>query len=150
LITNYTSLCSTKSLVSSQYSRYIPHPNIGNPHFHRDMALLWLSHQNNVVQQILGTLPRVTTLDRLLASRPYFILWLHDQFARYLAIWRQDPTLLIALHLCIQLLQIVERLMILFPSNYPRQKYEVLHQHLVDACIFAGIPPPSPPSYINL
>jgi hypothetical protein len=31
-----------------------------------------------------------------------------------------------------------------------RQKHEVLHQHLVDACIFSGIPPPLFPSYTIL
>ncbi|KAF9519724.1 hypothetical protein BS47DRAFT_1312356 [Hydnum rufescens UP504] len=143
-------LFHSRNLVTSQYSRYVPHPNIGDPHFNRDKAVLWLSHQQRVVQNFLPALPRVAgPKDNMLASRPYFTFWFHDQLARYLNIWRQDPTLHIALHLCVTLLRPVEYLMTLFPSNYPRQRYEVLHQRLVDACIFAGIPPPPPPSYLN-
>ncbi|KAF9519727.1 hypothetical protein BS47DRAFT_1083978 [Hydnum rufescens UP504] len=140
-------LFDTKNLVSSQYSRYVPHPNIGDPHFHRDRAMSWLRHQKNVTQQFLGALSHVTGLKNTLATRPYLTFWFHDQLARYLDIWRRDPTLRIALDLCVQLLPPAEYLIALFPSNHPRQKYEALHQRLVDACILSGIPPPSPPSY---
>ncbi|KAF9519719.1 hypothetical protein BS47DRAFT_1083423 [Hydnum rufescens UP504] len=143
-------LFHTQNLVSSQYSRYIPHPNIGDHRFNSDKAVLWLSHQQHIAQNFLPALTRITGLNNnILATHPYLIFWFHDQLARYLNIWQQDRTLHIALHLCVQLLGPVEYLMTVFPSNYPRQKYEVLHQRLVDACIFAGIPPPSRPSYIN-
>ncbi|KAF9519731.1 hypothetical protein BS47DRAFT_1358046 [Hydnum rufescens UP504] len=89
-------------------------------------------HQKDVAQQFLGALSRVTgSKENTLATRPYFTFWFHDQLDRYLDIWEQDPTLRIALDLCVQLLPIVECLMNLFPSNRPRQKYEALHQRLV-------------------
>jgi len=143
-------LFDTKNLVSSQYSRYVPHPSIGDPRFHRDKAMLWLRYQQNVMQQFLGALSRVTGLrENTLATRPYFTFWFHDQLDRYLHIWEQDPTLRIALDLCVQLLPTAECLLNLFPSNGPRLKYEVLHQRLVNACNFSGIPSPSPPRYMN-
>ncbi|KAF9519600.1 hypothetical protein BS47DRAFT_1387894 [Hydnum rufescens UP504] len=144
-------LFDIKNLVSSQYTRYVPHPNIGDPRFHRDQALLWLGNQKNLMQQFLGGLSRITNWkDNPLATRPSFTLWFLDQLARYLDIWGHDRTLHIALDLCVLLLPTVERLMVLFPSNFPRQKYEVLHQHLVDACAFTGIRPPLAPSYTIL
>ncbi|KAF9519726.1 hypothetical protein BS47DRAFT_1083994 [Hydnum rufescens UP504] len=141
-------LFDTRNLVSSQYSRYVPHPNIGDPHFHRDKAMSWLNHQKNVAHQFLGALSHVTGLRNTLATRPYLTFWFHDQLARYLDTWRQDPTLRIALDLCVQLLPPAEYIMALFPSNDPREKYEILHQRLVDACILSGIPAPPPPNYI--
>ncbi|KAF9519718.1 hypothetical protein BS47DRAFT_1324447 [Hydnum rufescens UP504] len=141
-------LFDTKNLVSSRYSRYVPHPSIGGPHFHWNKAMSWLGHPQNIVQQFLGALSHITDLENALATQPHLTFWFNEQLARYLDIWQQDPTLRIALDLCVQLLPVVECLIILFPSSHPRQKYEVLHQRLVDACIFCGIPPPSPPSYI--
>ncbi|KAF9519732.1 hypothetical protein BS47DRAFT_1312358 [Hydnum rufescens UP504] len=147
LITNDSPLRSTKNLVSSQYSRYVPHPNVGDPRFHRDKAMSWLSHRTHVVQQFVA-LSHGAGLKNTLGTRPILTLWFHDQLARYLNIWGQDPTLHIALDLCLQLLPLAEYLIALFPSDYPRQRYEALHQRLVDACILSGIPPPSPPRYI--
>jgi len=142
-------LFDTKNLVSSQYSRYVPHPNIGDPRFHRDKAMIWLRYQQNVVQGFLGALSRVTgSKENTLATRPYFTFWFYDQLDRYLDIWEQDQTLRIALDLCVQLLPITECLLNLFPSYGPRRKYEVLHLRLVNACIFSGLSPPPPPRYI--
>jgi len=108
----------------------------------------WLRHQTDIMQQFLVILSRFTDLkDNTLATRPYFTFWFHNQLDRYLDIWQKDPTLLLALDLCIQLLPTIECFMTLFPSNYPRQKYEAVHLRLVNACIRAGIPPPSPPRY---
>ncbi|KAF9519741.1 hypothetical protein BS47DRAFT_1288133 [Hydnum rufescens UP504] len=76
-------LFDTQNLVSSQYTRYIPHPSIGDPHFHRDKAELWLRHQKNVMQGFVAALSRVTGLkENSLATRPYFTFWFHDQLAR--------------------------------------------------------------------
>ncbi|KAF9519604.1 hypothetical protein BS47DRAFT_1312196 [Hydnum rufescens UP504] len=144
-------LFDIKNLVSSHYSRYIPHPSIGDPRFHRDEALSWLYQQKNVMRHSLGALSRIKGLkENPLATRPYLTFWFHNQLDRYLDIWKQDPTLHLALDLCIQLLPTVECLMVLFPSNYPRQKYETIHLRLVDACIRAGISPPPHPSYMIL
>ncbi|KAF8318453.1 hypothetical protein DL93DRAFT_2054507 [Clavulina sp. PMI_390] len=111
-------LFNTQNLVSSQFTSHVPHPYLGDGSFHRAKAVNWLNHQRHVANFLFGRLEMITGLHHnLLAKRPYFIFWFFGQVARYLNIWQQDNTLIMALDLAKTLLPPMEYLMSIYPSE---------------------------------
>jgi len=141
-------LFNTQILVSSHWSRKVPHPFLGDPHFNREKALGWLRRQMLVAKHFLGNLRVVTGLnDHILARRPQYIFWFHSQISRYLTVWEHDPTLIIALDLSNLIVPAIEYLLSIFPSSYQRKRYLELHARLVKACHAACLEAPAPPDF---
>ncbi|EIN12958.1 hypothetical protein PUNSTDRAFT_118598 [Punctularia strigosozonata HHB-11173 SS5] len=136
-------LFNTRMCISYDYQRFIP--QVFSGFAPRAKAQEWLSRQVVVSKNVVFNLHQVTGFaSSALALRPFFVYWFIGQVSRALTLWSYDHSLLVALEVCKGMLEPIEYLYALFPSPILRRRMETIKQQTINACVAAGVTPPSP------
>ncbi|KAI0754624.1 hypothetical protein C8Q80DRAFT_1247411 [Daedaleopsis nitida] len=106
---------------------------------YREKAEMWLQTQTWVCNRLYEALKNPEDESR---QRPLFIFWLMAHISRALALFKGDPTLLVALDAAKSFSAPLELLMWFWPSQSTREQWEPLRYQLVHACLKGGVAPP--------
>ncbi|KAI0345770.1 hypothetical protein BDW22DRAFT_911768 [Trametopsis cervina] len=139
-------LFNARMSISYEFQRYIPQVTAdANLAFHRKKAEDWLTHQASVAKRTMYGLQTITGQPNVtFARRPFFVFWFMSQVSRALLLWSCDNTLTIALEVSKSLIGPIEYLMSMWPCADQQRRYRELRANIENACIVAGVPPPSP------
>ncbi|KAI9060849.1 hypothetical protein FKP32DRAFT_1687389 [Trametes sanguinea] len=134
-------LFSARMCFTLDFQRYIPYVSSNNS-LPRQKAESWLRRQMAVTQYLWDCLH--TNPANELGTRSFLVYWFMGHVLRALVIWENDPTMTLALDAAKFFVLPLEYLMQLWPSQNQREKWQGIRMKLVEACIEAGIPLPSP------
>ncbi|KAI8993760.1 hypothetical protein BD414DRAFT_480378 [Trametes punicea] len=139
-------LFSLRICVSYEFQRFIPQiTTTGNALFYRDKAETWLRHLNESITEVWEALRRGEKGDKELDHRKsLFIFWYMSGIKKCIILWEADNTLLLALTTACQAATYLEHLILFWPSDRVRAIWQKMRFQLVEACLEAGVPPPSP------
>ncbi|KAI0775649.1 hypothetical protein BD413DRAFT_491464 [Trametes elegans] len=138
-------LFSLRLCVSYEFQRFIPQiTTTGSLLFYRDKAEAWLRHVSEGVDIVWEGLRAGQLGHKDLDHRKsLFIYWYLAGIRKCLVLWETDPTLDLALSIACKAASHLEYLLLFWPSIRVRQIWQDMRYGLVQACIKAGMPPPS-------
>ncbi|KAI0633373.1 hypothetical protein C8Q77DRAFT_1114598 [Trametes polyzona] len=139
-------LFSLRICVSYEFRRFIPQiTTAGNALFYKEKAEGWLRYFGSAVDQVWAALRAATPGDKDLDHRKsLFIFWFMSGIKKCLALFDADPTLTLALTVGSRAANYLEYFLLFWPAARLRQIWLALRLKLVQACLQAGQPPPSP------
>ncbi|KAI0645408.1 hypothetical protein C8Q79DRAFT_964451 [Trametes meyenii] len=140
-------LFSLRICVSYEFQRFIPQITTnGSSLFYRDKAEDWLRHLDRAINFLYNGL-RTKGPSRggqdLDHRKSFFVFWYLSGIKKCLVLWEADPTLDLALKVGCRAAGQVEHLLLFWPSSRVRLIWQNMRFELVQACIQAGVPPPS-------
>ncbi|RPD56159.1 hypothetical protein L227DRAFT_508824 [Lentinus tigrinus ALCF2SS1-6] len=137
-------LFSARMCVSHEFQRYIPQITTNGRLFYRDKAEGWLKLRMVMAERLWQNLQAGIPVPALDHRKPLLIYWFMSHVIKALVLWREDPTLTIALEASKTFVKRTEYLMMFWPSAQQRREWQKVRYELVEACIKSGVPPPEP------
>ncbi|KAH9855245.1 hypothetical protein C2E23DRAFT_883200 [Lenzites betulinus] len=138
-------LFSLRICVSYEFQRFIPQiTTTGNALFYRDKAEAWLRYLAQAVDAVWDALRTSAAGGSELDHRKcLMIFWFMSGIKKCVVLWEADPTLDLALSTACESASHLEYLLLFWPTTRLRQIWQNIRYELVNACMKAGVPPPS-------
>ncbi|KAH9846413.1 hypothetical protein C2E23DRAFT_744131 [Lenzites betulinus] len=136
-------LFNARMSISCDFQRYLPHVSSERSSLlYREKCEAWLRGQMAVTQSLWDCLH--THPGNELGTRSFLVYWFMGHVTRALLLWENDQTLHLALDAAKVFVLPLEYLMCLWPCPKQREAWQRLRYRLVEACLKAGIAPPTP------
>ncbi|TFK82181.1 hypothetical protein K466DRAFT_666667 [Polyporus arcularius HHB13444] len=134
-----------RMLASHEFRNFVPEvTTTGSKLFYRDKAEEWLRYVDECDSWVWKTFSMQTkSPSRDPNRKSALIFWFIANIRRALTLWENDHELMYGLELSKRFAKHAEYLMLFWPNISLHEVWQAVRMKLVEACLQAGIPPPS-------